>query len=242
MFIKILHFLNLTIIFNFNLNCYGLNILSDNSQYPWIFKNKENLTEGISYEIVKLILKKTKINYNLDFFPWPRAIHLALINHNTCIFPTGRNSKRENSFYWTGIVGSNALSIFSLQNSKIYLKTLHEAKKYEIGVNIDSIISEKLKNENFSNLKEVTENSRMFKMLASNRLDLIAMNRSEALKTAASLNIKIKEILQFGSSIQYLACNKNTDSQIIQKITDEFIKKETIISIDNIYKKYGVRK
>ncbi len=239
-FIILKIFLIIAVFFQF-IKAKSLTIYSDYHQYPWIYTEDEGKTlKGVSLEIIELILNESKMNFSIETLPWPRALHIASNTADTCIFPTARTDSRENIFYWIAQVGYNSLAFFARENSPIVLTSLEDAKKYEIGINISSIVYETLKKENFKNIKGITDNTRMVQMLTNNRLDLLAQNKFEALYTAKKLNKTIIEKLEFGKSKLYLACNKNTAPNIIEILNKNFEKLQSTDRIKKIYAKYKI--
>lgn len=219
----------------------ALTIFTDYHQYPWVYSENEGQTiKGVSSEIIELIFKNSNIKYSIETLPWPRALHLASNTPDTCIFPTGRNESRENTFHWIAQVGYNSLAFFANKNSSITLKSMEDAKKYEVGINIGSIVHETLKKENFENIKGISDNSRLIQMLTSNRVDLIAQNKFQALYTAKKLNKIIIEKLEFGRSKLYLACNKNTNPEYIKILNNNFEQLLLSDKIKKIYNKYKI--
>ncbi len=236
-----LKFVIVTLLLSQSKEVSSLTIYTDYHQYPWVYSDNEGQPiKGISLELIELILKDSNIKYSIETLPWPRALHLASNTTDTCIFPTARTESRENIFHWIAHVGYNSLAFFASENSQITLKTLDDAKKYEIGINISSIIYETLKKENFMNIKGISDNNRMIQMLTNNRLDLIALNKFEALYTAKRLNKTIIEKLEFGKSKLYLACNKKTNPDYIKILNNNFEQLLLSDKIKKVYTKYKI--
>ena len=52
---------------------------------------------GISTEIVSMLLKRNKIDYKIDIYPWARSMEMAKVNPNTCVFSISRMPERDSS-------------------------------------------------------------------------------------------------------------------------------------------------
>jgi polar amino acid transport system substrate-binding protein len=98
----------------------GLSIVTTN-EFPYQYQTKQNNTaqegyneEGISYELVKSILKHSGIKkFEIRWYPWARAYRIAQKEKNTAIFSILRSKEREELFDWTcKIIGKfNTLNI-----------------------------------------------------------------------------------------------------------------------------------
>ena len=86
----------------------GLSIVTTN-EFPYQYQTKQNDTalqgyneEGISYELVKSILKHSGIKkFEIKWYPWARAYRIAQKEANTAIFSILRSKEREELFDWT---------------------------------------------------------------------------------------------------------------------------------------------
>ena len=219
---------------------FAIEILTDAQQYPWVFsKDNGETIDGISTDIIKLTMKKSKIDYTITNYPWPRAFMMTERYKETCIYPTALSEQRKNKFKWVGPVGENIFTLFAIKGSKIKLTKLEDAKKYSIAINFSSAIAELLKKKNFTRLHEISENNRILLMLKKNRIDLWAANKAVAINTALNEKIAIEDKIDFGKSDLYLACNKSVSNSIIKKLNDTLNTMQKDGTLSNIQKKYS---
>ena len=77
---------------------------------------------------MKELLKREKIEFTLEVFPWARGYKMALNEPNTALYSTTRTPERETLFKWVGPLASNDWVMFGKKGTKIKLNNLEDAK------------------------------------------------------------------------------------------------------------------
>ena len=130
-------------LFSFNVSSEtlpGLKIVTTN-EFPFQYqtKRKDNAMEGyneegISYELVKSILKHSGLkNYEIKWYPWARAYRIALKEKNTAIFTIARSKEREELFDWTCKLFETNIWVYCLKKrDDIKIEKIEDLKNYKI--------------------------------------------------------------------------------------------------------------
>ena len=106
-------------------------------QYQTKIKNnakEEYIEEGISYELVKSILKHSGIKkYEIKWYPWARTYRIALKEKNTAIFTIARSKEREELFDWTCKLFETNIWVYCLKKrDDIKIEKVEDLKDYTI--------------------------------------------------------------------------------------------------------------
>jgi len=138
---KVSYFLTLllSIIFiNSSFGAQKLTIFVD--EFPPFNYTKNGKIEGLSSDVVRAVLNKTKFDYTITSIPWARAYTMSQTKPNTLIFSILRINKRENLFKWIGIVAPAAYSVYTLKSrDDIKINILDDLKKYQVGTVIKDV-------------------------------------------------------------------------------------------------------
>lgn len=183
---------------------------------------------GLSTDAVNKALSKTSITAEFEILPWARAYKKALSEPNTLIYSMMRNPQREDKFNWLGVIGQLRIAFVSLNDRQdIKIDSLDDAKGHVIGLMRNDIMHEYLikkgfkEGEHFVLQKDIES---VTKLLFANKIDLMLVDPNPLVFTANKLGLKgenlaAKYYLPDHSYDVYLAANKNTHPQIIEKLT-----------------------
>ena len=197
---------------------------------------------GMSTDVMKELLKREKVEYSLELFPWSRAYKMGLENKNTVVYSTTRTPDREALFKWVGPLISNDWVFFSKKGSKIKISSLDDARKYTVGGFNGDAVSEYLLKEKFikgKNIQIATNDKQNALKLQAGRIDLWATGSLSGpwiAKLEKSENIAL--LYTFKKTEMYAAFNKATDDAFIKKLNETLdnMKKEGIVT--KLFKKY----
>jgi len=90
---------------------------------------------GPGAKLVREVLRRAGLQYDLKIYPWPRACMMAQTQSNILIFSMARTREREDKFKWVGEVIPVEFRLIKLKSrTDITLRTLDDARKYSIGV------------------------------------------------------------------------------------------------------------
>lgn len=87
---------------------------------------------GMSTEVVEAVLKEIDVQASIQSMPWARAYDIALNNENVLIYSITRTAQREKLFKWVGVVAPMNWYLYARPGSGIELKTLDDARRYQI--------------------------------------------------------------------------------------------------------------
>jgi ABC-type amino acid transport substrate-binding protein len=130
-------------LFSFNVSSETLPALKivTTNEFPFQYQTKiknnakeEYIEEGISYELVKSILKHSGIKkYEIKWYPWARTYRIALKEKNTAIFTIARSKEREELFDWTCKLFETKIWVYCLQKrDDIKIEKIEDLKNYKI--------------------------------------------------------------------------------------------------------------
>lgn len=127
--------------------------------------------------VVKKVLERAGVDYELKVFPWVRAYKLAEEQANVLIFSIVRTKERESRFRWVGqVYPTQRTVLLKRADSDIHLSSLQQAKSYYIASKIGDVNYEFLMEQGFSKLYKVTSVRQCLGMLLKNRVDLVIGN------------------------------------------------------------------
>lgn len=131
--------------------------------------------KGLSSEVVQAVLKQIKLNAVIEFYPWARAYEIARNEKNVLIYSIARIPEREQLFQWVGAIAPYKTSLYKLRaNKSVTANSIAQAKQYEIGVSLNDVTLTYLQRHKFASLRTVSSDVLNIRLLANNRIDLIA--------------------------------------------------------------------
>ncbi|MCP3943040.1 MAG: transporter substrate-binding domain-containing protein [Desulfobacteraceae bacterium] len=136
---------------------------------------------GASVDIVKAIMKKANVPYEIKTYPWARTYNNVQKEPNSLIFSISRRPAREGLFKWLGIIVPSRYSVFTLKGrSEVKVTALEEMKNYKIGTTIEDaresyLVSQGFKLSDFDRSAGDNANIVSYKKLKVKRIDLWPM-------------------------------------------------------------------
>ena len=225
----------------------SINLLTEEfAPYQYYEEEGANRTiSGISVEIVQAIQKHVG---NLDpivVLPWNRGIKLLAKNKNTVLFSTARTPEREDKYKWVGPLAKVEIMFFKKKGSDISFNSLEEAKKVpKIGVTKNIATHEVLINMGFTNLDIMKSGSddKNLKRLIKGQIDVWPTAYYAGIYSAKKLDllddIEVIPDVTILPVHLYIAFNKETDSQIINKWQSALDHLKSTGVVDAIHNKY----
>ena len=195
--------------------------------------------QGIAVEIVRETFKRAGIGYNLTLrFPWNRIYKLALEKPGYGVFVTARLPERETLFKWVGPIGPDDWIMLAKADSPIQLNTLEEARHYKIGAYKGDAIAEELGREGMNPITVLSDKDNARK-LVEGQIDLWATGDPAGRYLARQEGVTgLKTVLRFNSAELFLALNKDTPDEVVNKLRAALdqLRKEGLV--DRIFGKY----
>ena len=209
----------LSLLFASPLGAESLRIVTEDFP-PYNFQ-VEGEAKGLSSEVVLAVLKQIGSQAKIEFFPWSRAYEMAQTEKNMLIFSIARIPEREALFHWVGSIAPYKTSLYKLKTNKtIQVNSIDEAKKYQIGVSLEDVVLTYLRSQNFPSLSTVSTDVLNIRLLANNRIDLVAYDEASFIHTLSSegLDAALFERifrLEDISDQLYMAFSLGSDAELI---------------------------
>ncbi|APJ03591.1 substrate-binding periplasmic protein [Silvanigrella aquatica] len=240
-FIKLFFLILSTIYSSYIYSTTKLTLITEDFRPPLNMLVNDKIT-GMSTEIMQELMRREKIEYTLDIYPWARGVNMTQKQNNTALFSTTRTPEREKLFKWVGPLVANNWVFFAKKGSTIKIISLEDAKKHVVGVyNEDAVTEYLLKNgfERNKNLDVSTNDQQNALKLEAGRIDLWASGSTLGpwiVKTAKSG--KITELFTFNKTDLYAAFNLGTSDELIKKLNSTLKKMKQDSTVEKIYAKY----
>lgn len=195
---------------------------------PFNYLNKDGEMVGSSTKVVKQVLEKANIKYDIRLYPWARSYEMALKNNNTMIYSILRTPGRETLFKWVcPISGSVELYLYKLKKrTKLIINNIEQAKNYSTGVTRNDFPHIRLKELGFKDeqlLVSPVDKSNII-MLLNERIDLVvesAETMETILKDTKFTMDDVVPILPLDTQVKNVNCmafNPQTDDKIVEKV------------------------
>lgn len=202
------------------------------------FAQEDNI-DGIAVDIVREMFKRAGIKYSMTLrFPWDRIYKLALEKPGYGVFSTARLPERESAFKWVGPIGPDDWVLLARGDSTIALKTLDDAKRYKIGAYKGDAMADYLKQHGFEPQLVLRDQENAAK-LQSGEIDFWASGDPAGRYLAKQVGVSgLKTALRFNSDQLFLALNKETPDEVVQKLQAALDKMRAEGYVDEVLKSY----
>ncbi len=237
------------LIISLRMNCQTIKIVTE--EYPPYNYLKNGIIVGLSTDVVNAVLKITKMKSETKIYPWTKAYDKALREKNTLIYSIGKTSERETNFKWVGVIAPYDVYIYKLKNRKdIDLKNLKDAKKFKIATTIDDVRERYLLNNGFmmnEHLLQSPSNEQNLIKLQKGKVDLWPISELVAVELIKKHKNKNQEIVKafhiadLSSEGLYMAFNKDTSEEIVNKFRMGLEKIKSNGTYSEILKKYNIK-
>ncbi|MBS68205.1 MAG: amino acid ABC transporter substrate-binding protein [Pseudomonas sp.] len=138
---------------------------------------------GMATEVVKAVLEEAGEDVRIRSMPWARAYDIALNNENVLIYSVARTPQREPLFKWVGVIAPTRWYLFSLPGTEFDLKTLDDARQYQIATVKADVGEQYLIDKGFAvgrNLQSSNKYEHNYQKLKAGRVDLWISNELNA--------------------------------------------------------------
>lgn len=175
--------------------------------------------DGISADIVREMFKRAGIKYALSLrFPWDRIYNLALEKPNYGVFSTARTPAREALFKWVGPIGPDDWIMLAKSDSQVSLTKLEDAKQYNVGAYKGGAVGSYLIEQGLEPLLSLRDQENI-KKLQDGKIDLWATGDPAGRYLAKLEGVSgLKTIMRINKSELFLALNRETPDEVVQKL------------------------
>jgi len=198
----------------------SIELLTDDDPPFSMIRADDGMIVGISTEILRAAFEEAKIPYAIHLYPWPRSYAMAEKDENSCAFSTVRNEQREKAFKWVGPLSVREWALFGPPGSPL-LSSTDQAKGKMIGTTFGEAGAQFLKKLGLSFEETKDDYGLNRKKLLAHRIDywLSALDTQTYL---AKINHvpRLTPVLRLSKFEVFIACNKNTSDDIIEKLNN----------------------
>ncbi|WP_020409712.1 substrate-binding periplasmic protein [Hahella ganghwensis] len=186
------------------------------------FAHKEEDIAGLCSDVVKALMRKSKLDYRLKLRNWATGLSRAKTKPNHAIYCAARTEDREPYFHWVGPLANIDWTLYAKPGSTIKLNSLDDARKYRIGGYKDDVMSNYLIERGF-NVSTMANDSLNPRRLVLDQIDLWVTDGLAGPYVASEEDITdLVSVLTFRSTPLYMAVNINSDPELINKLQATF--------------------
>ncbi|WCE07744.1 substrate-binding periplasmic protein [Pseudomonas sp. JBR1] len=180
---------------------------------------RDEAIDGISTDLVREMFKRAGIDYSLSLrFPWDRLYNLTLESPNYGLFSVSRTEARGPLFKWVGPLGKTRKVLMALPGSTIRVPDLAAAAKLRVGAYKNSAVSQMLKDKGVV-ASEVLRDQENIARLQKNEIDVWATTDVVGRYLAKQQGVSnLQTLLSFQESDLYLALNKDTPDEVVNRL------------------------
>jgi len=175
--------------------------------------------DGISADIVREMFKRAGIGYTLSLrFPWDRLYRLTLDKPNYGLFSTTFTAERQPLFKWVGPIAKIEWVLLAAPGNTIQVPSLKEAAQYQIGAYKNDAVSQHLESQGLKPINALRDQENVKKLLKG-QIDLWATTDPVGRYIAKQEGVSgLTTVLRFNSADLYLALNKDTPDEVVQRL------------------------
>ncbi len=194
---------------------------------------------GINADIVREMFKRAGVNYSLTLrFPWDRIYNQVLEHHDQALFSTTYTPEREPLFKWVGPLASTGWVLLAPPGSSLRLTSLEEARQYRIGAYRNDAVSQHLEGKGFEPVNSLRDQENVSKLLKG-QIDLWATTDPVGPYLAKQEGVSgLTTVLRFNDAQLFLALNKQTPDEVVNRLQKALNDMKSDGSIDAILRRY----
>ncbi len=199
--------------------------------------------QGPSVDIIKLLFNEINEKENIVYLPWKRGYLTTQRKKNFALASTTRTKEREKLFKWVGPLATKKFIIYALEKSQIKIDSIDDLRKYTIGVERATISEQMLLSRGISDLSKVNYAKQNMSMLLKKRIDLWSISSSSFHETLKKENVpddEFEAVYILNQAKLYIAFNKDTPDETIEKWQDTFDELLKSGKIKEIFEKHNV--
>ena len=206
----------------------GADIIVVTEELPPYNMTVDGKLTGMATEVVQAVLDEVGEQANIQSMPWARAYDIALNSENVLIYSIARTPQREALFKWVGVIAPTRWYLFSLPGTHFNLKSLEDARQYQIATVKEDVGEQYLIGKGFEvgrNLQSSNKYEHNYQKLKAGRVDLWISNELNAhyLVRQASGNPNENAVPQLslddlgGADGLCMAFSVNTSDELVER-------------------------
>ncbi|WP_286234908.1 substrate-binding periplasmic protein [Thalassotalea sediminis] len=205
-------------------NDYFLDFYTENYP-PSSYIHQDRLT-GLSVETLKLMWQELKLpEKDIHVVPWARGFHYAKSNRHSVLFAMSRTPSRESLFHWVGPIFTATYVVVA--KITIAQDKLTEERLFSNSFALirDDITEELLKTKGVKNLIPSPDIEHAERMLANDRIDMMAISKSglrSILARSPEKRDQYKIVYTLAEIGDYFAFNKAVPKSVVTQYQQAF--------------------
>lgn len=193
--------------------------------------------DGISADIVREMFKRAGIDYTLTL-RWDRLYRLTLDKPNYGLFSTTYTPERQPLFKWVGPLAKTGWVLLAAPGNDIKVSSLQDAAKYRIGAYKNDAVSQHLESQGLAPINALRDQENV-KKLVRGQIDLWATTDPVGRYLAKQEDVSgLNTVLRFNDAELYLALNKDTPDEVIERLQKALNEMRAEGFIDDITENY----
>jgi polar amino acid transport system substrate-binding protein len=199
---------------------------------------------GYSTEVVRAALGRAGIDYQIQIYPWARALQMATARPNVLIYSIVRTPQRETQFNWIATIAPRNVYLYKLAaRQDIQLHALADLKPYRIAANRGDVVEEQLHQLGLTADLSAKDVFSLQKLLAG-RVDLIVATELSMNNLCLRANVScalLERSMQMPEiSGYYVAASLGTPAATVQRLRQAFAQLHNSEVMRHAADKYGV--
>lgn len=214
----------------------------DYAPFNWADKATGKAT-GLSADIVAELMLRAGVGTTApQVLPWARAMVLTDATAHSCLYTTARTPEREAQYQWIGPIARNDWMLFARREDHIALRTLDDARPYQVGTFISDAVIPLLQAHHIQ--VSIAASHRLNPpKLQMGRIQLWSVGRLPGLYLAREMGIAdFEPVLSFVQLDMYLACHKSMDHAEAARLNEVLRGMYRDGTVQRIYGRYGYEK
>ena len=195
--------------------------------------------DGISADIVREMFRRAGIDYTLTLrFPWDRLYRLTLDKANYGLFSTTYTEERKPLFKWVGPLAKTGWVLLAAPGNDIKVSNLKDAAQYRVGAYKNDAVSQHLESQGLAPINALRDQENV-KKLVRGQIDLWATTDPVGRYLAKQEDVSgLNTVLRFNDAELYLALNKDTPDEVVQRLQKALDEMRAEGFIDDITENY----
>ncbi len=195
--------------------------------------------DGISADIVREMFKRAGIDYTLTLrFPWDRLYRLTLDKPNYGLFSTTFTPERQPLFKWVGPIAKTGWVLLAAPGNNLSVASLKDAAQYRIGAYKNDAVSQHLESQGLQPVNALRDQENV-KKLVRGQIDLWATTDPVGRYLAKQEDVSgLNTVLRFNDAELYLALNKDTPDEVVERLQKALDELRAEGYIDDITENY----
>ena len=183
---------------------------------------------GYSTDIVRALLSRAGLDYELGVYPWARAFQIAKSKPNVLIYSIVRTPEREHEFQWIAQIAPRSVYVYKLASRQdIHVKSVADLRPYRIGANRGDIVEDQLHQLGLQADLAAQDESSLRKLLVG-RVDVMVASEPLIKSLCASMGVPLssleRTIAMPGVTGYYVAASVGTPAATVHRLQVEFDK------------------